>query len=245
MKMIYYECKRIWLGRLFPVMLICNCVYACIWMWNVGIEGVGGTAPFSAWTYHAYCGNMLPAAVLTLLLLQSVYYTPRWQKADILPLASPCSAEKLMLCRMTALLICGILIFAAEYLIFVLPCILFFKETAVLAYGLTGLLPVLSLTVLALSLGGLLGRFSGKLIYLLAVILFIIGMLHIQKPYDLFCGGFFAQYPLTLPAGADGEPPFRILPVWIFTRLLFLAAGAAVTVWNVCRHRKPKRVETV
>ena len=60
--------KRIWLGRLYPVLLICNAVYAYIWMRESGIAGVGGTAPFSKWTYLAYCGAMLPAAILTVLL---------------------------------------------------------------------------------------------------------------------------------------------------------------------------------
>lgn len=231
--------KRIWLGRLYPIMLLCNLIYACIWMRQNGIAGIGGTAPFSKWTYLAYCGAMLPAAVLTLLLLLANYYSDRQQKADILPLASTNSAGKLMLVRITALLLCFLILEVLEYVLYAVPNILFFGHTAVACYLLIGLLHMLPAVMLALAIGGVLGKIQGRLIYALAVLMFFAGFKQFNAPCDLFGGTFFAEYPLTLPCAADGEPAFHIVPLWILTRLLYLASGTVIIACFVCRIRKP------
>ena len=240
MKILRYELKRIRLGRLFPIMLLCNLIYATIWMGQTGISGTGGTAPFSQWTYLAYCGAMLPAAILTLLLLQANYYSDRQQKADILPLASPYTAGALMLVRIAALAVCFLILFVLEFAFFAVPNLLYFGKIAVLAYPLTGLLHMLPAVILSLALGGVLGKLQNKLIYVLAVLLFALSMVQPAVACDLFGSAFFSEYPLKLPVGADGEPAFRIVPLWLCTRLLYLTAGAVLIACGVCRYRKPK-----
>ena len=240
MKILRYEMKRILLGRLFPTMLICNLLYAFIWMRQNGIAGIGGTAPFSYWTYLAFCGAMLPPALLTVLLLQANYYSAKQQKADILPLASACTERALMLVRLLALTCCFLVVFILEFAVYVQPCLQYFGKTEVLIYWLTGLLHMLPAVVLALALGGLTGKLKGKLIYVLAVLLFAVSMIQFAEPFDLFGYKYFSEFPLTLPVGANGEPDFSVNPVWIGTRFLYLASGSGIIAAGVCRNLKPK-----
>ena len=239
MKILRYELKRIRLGRLYPIMLLCNIVYACIWMWQIGLSGVGGTAPFSKWTYLAYCGAMLPAAVLSLLLSQANFFSEKQQKADILPLSSPYTAGELMLIRITALLICFLIIFLAEYLLFAIPFALFFGTAGVLGYPLIGLIHMLPTVILMLTLGCLIGKIRGWLIYVLAAVTFITGLAQFSVPFDLFGNKFFSEYPLKLPTGSAGEPAFEIVPLWICSRIVFFAVGAVILLLSVRRNRKP------
>lgn len=240
MIILRYEMKRIWLGRLYPVLLICNAVYACIWMRQSGIAGVGGTAPFSKWTYLAYCGAMLPAAILTFLLLLANYYSPKHRKADILPFASPFTERRLMLIRLMALL-CGFLIlFALEFAVFAAPNILFYQKYTVLLYFAAGLIHMLPALVLSLGFGCILGKCSSKLIYVIAILILSASLIQPAVPYDLFGNAFFMHYPFTLPLNADGEPAYRIVPLWIAARFLYLAAGILLILLGVCRTRKPQ-----
>ena len=243
MKILHYEMKRIWLGRLFPILLICNGIYAYLWMNQTGIGGIGGTAPFSLWTYMAFCGSMLPPAALTMLLMQAKYYSLKQQKDDILPLASPCSAEMLLFLRQLALLCCFAAIFLLDSAVFLYPCIRYFKQTAALANLLPGLLLMLPCIILALALGTLVGRLHGKLIYLLATILLAAGLFQTDSPFDLFCGSYFSERPLALPIGPDGEVAFCIETVWLVMRFLYLAAAIALTAFCLYRQPKPKRTE--
>lgn len=240
MKILRYEMKRIWLGRLFPIMLVCNCIYALMWMQQSGIPGIAGTAPFSEWTYLAYCGAMLPPAALTLLLLQANYYSPKQQKCDILLLATPYTVSALTLVRLITLAICFLVLFLLEFAVFAVPCVYLFGKTCVLTYVFCGLLHMLPAVVLTLAAGGMAGRLHGRLIYVLAAVLFLAGTAETGKAFELFGCAFFSEYPLTLQPGADGEPAFVIETVWIITRLLYLAAGTAMIVLGVCRYHKPK-----
>lgn len=240
MKILRYEMKRIRLGRLFPIMLVCNCIYALIWLNQNGIPGIAGTAPFSEWTYLAFCGAMLPPAALTLLLLQANYYSPKQQKCDILLLATPCTVSALTLVRFLTLTICFLVLFLLEFTVFAVLCVYLFGKTAVLTYCFCGLLHMLPAVILALAAGGLAGRIQGKLIYVLAAALFLAGTAESGKPFELFGNAFFSQYPLTLQPGADGEPAFVIEKVWLIARLIYLAAGTAMIVLGVCRYHKPK-----
>lgn len=244
MKILRYEMKRIWLGRLFPIMLICNCVYAFIWMRQNGIAGIGGTAPFSKFTYLAYCGAMLPPALLTLLLQQANYCSAKQQKADILPLASPYTPSAFTLIRILALTCCFLVIFLLEFAVYAQPCLQYFGKTEVLNDWLIGLLHMLPAVILTISAGGLIGKLNGKLIYALAVLVFLAAFIQTAKAFDLFGCTFFTEYPLTLPVSADGEPAFHIQPVWLGTRFIYLAAGIILIVAGVCRSHKPRLYDT-
>ncbi len=246
MKILFYELKRIRQGRMFFITLIGNLIYAAVWMYQVGISGIGGTAPFSMWTYLAFCGAMLPAGILTVLLLQANYYSSQQQKADILPLAASSSNGLLILVRVIALTVCFLLIDLLEFWIYALPNLLFFGKTAVLGYGFAGLLHSIPAVVAVLAAGGLTGKLNGRLVYVLAVLMFAAAAVQIAAPYDFYGNAFFSQYPLSLPAAADGEPVFAVHPAWVCTRVLYLAAGIAVLILCVCRSGKPSldRAET-
>lgn len=243
MKIICYECKRIWLGKLFPILLICSLIYAWIWMQYVGIAGIGGTAPFSAWTYLSYCGAMLPPAVLSLLLMEANYFSERQKKADILAMASPCAAGTLLLYRLIALLGCFAVLFLLETAVYLYPCIRYFGATAVLIYPLLGLLLMLPCVLLALAAGALLGRLHGRLTSALAIILFVCGLVQTESPCDLFGSSYFSARPITLPVGADGEAAFDLDALWLVMRLVYLAAGITGILLCVCKKQKPRRVE--
>ena len=240
-KVFRYELKRLLPGRVFLILLICNCIYAAAWLLDAGISGIGGTAPFSAWTYLTYCGTLLPPALVTVLLLQAEHFSRKQQQTDLLLLASPVSPGTLHLLRCGALAVCFLILFVLEFTLYVVFCTVLFGESGVLVYILYSLLPAAACFLLAAGLGALLGSIRGWLIYVLAVCFFVIGLIRLNTPLDLFCGGFFEQYPLTLTPDADGEPSFRIVPLWLAARFVFLAAGIVLLMIDARRRQKSDR----
>ncbi|MCM1182239.1 MAG: hypothetical protein NC337_02560 [Roseburia sp.] len=225
-KIFYYELKRMLLNKVFPAMLLLNGLFACFVLSTDIIRGVACTAPFSGWSYCAYLGKTLPLAAVTVLLLLSAYYGKKQRQLEVLTLTTPVTAARQMLLRTAAAGVCFALIFL---LITVLAAVFyraFFRYTDFAAFLLPSLLLALPCFLLPTGLGQLLAGLHRSLIYALSAIVLAAAYCGPPTVLDLFGARYFSAYPLTLPVGAGGEPPFALTAAFCAVRLLYLAAGA-------------------
>lgn len=240
-KVFGYELKRLLTSGLFIAMLAVNAVFAWYILTTDIIEGIAYTAPFSVWSSCAYIGKTLPLSIITVLLLQAGYYGRQQRRAEILFSASPITYAQTMLIRTAVLGVCFLIICLIESVIAAVFFLTFFGFYGFGAFILPALLETVPCFVFAVGLGHLAGRLHGGLIYALLPAVFIAGFLGGTGAFDLFGGGFFSSYPLTLPVGADGEPAFVISSVWMLARLIYLALGGALFFVNIAFRPKVKR----
>lgn len=240
-KVFGYELKRLLTSGLFIAMLAVNAVFAWYILTTDIIEGIAYTAPFSVWSSCAYIGKTLPLSIITVLLLQAGYYGRQQRRAEILFSASPITYAQTVLIRTAVLGVCFLIICLIESVIAAVFFLTFFGFCGFGAFILPALLETVPCFVFAVGLGHLAGRLHQGLIYALLPAVFIAGYPGITGAFDLFGGGFFSAYPLTLPVGADGEPEFAINSVWLIARLIYLALGVALFFVNIAFRPKVRR----
>ena len=76
-RVFYYELKRLIFSRTFIGLFIVNGVFAWYLLTSDIIAGVACTAPFSAWSFGAYLGKVMPICILAVLFLLSCYYSKK------------------------------------------------------------------------------------------------------------------------------------------------------------------------
>lgn len=232
-KLFYYELKRLICNRTFPGMLLLNGVYAWFVLRSDILMGVACTAPFSVWSYCAYLGKTLPLAVMTALLLLAGYYSRRQKKVEILTDATPATPCMQTLLRTAATGTCFILVCILIMLAAFMFYARLFRFHDFGAFFLPSLLMMLPCFLFCAGLGQLLGRIHQSLVYLLILILFAAGFFGLSDTADLFGTGYFRNYPLTLPTGADGEPAFVLTAAFIRARAAWLVTGALCIYINI------------
>ncbi len=240
-KVFGYELKRLLTSGLFITMLIVNAVFAWYILTTDIIAGIAFTAPFSVWSSCAYIGKTLPIAIVTVLLLQAGYYGNRQKRVEILTSAAPMTYTRTLLIRTAVLGICFLVICIADSLLGAVFFAAFFGYYGFGAFILPALLEIIPCFVFAAGIGHLAGRLHCGLIYALLPAVFIAGFFGTAGAFDLFGGAFFSAYPMTLPAGADGEPEFVTDTVWLLARLMYLVIGAAALFVNTALRPKIKR----
>lgn len=222
-------------------MLAVNAVYAWYILTTDIIEGIAYTAPFSVWSNCAFIGKTLPIAIITVLLIQAGYYGKQQKRVEILTTAAPMTYAQTLMIRTAVLGVCFLTICLVDGLLGAVFFAAFFGYYGFGAFILPALLEIIPCFVFAVGIGHLAGRLHGGLIYALLPAVFVAGFPGSAGAFDLFGGGFFSSYPLTLPVGADGEPEFAINFVWLIARLIYLAAGAAAIFINIAARPKIKR----
>lgn len=240
-KVFGYELKRLLTSGLFIAMLAVNAVFAWYVLTTEIIEGIAYTAPFSVWSSCAFIGKTLPIAIITVLLLQAGYYGKQQKHVEILTSATPMTYTQTLLIRTAVLGICFLMICLVDGLLGAVFFAAFFGYYGFDVFILPALLEIIPCFVFAVGIGHLAGRLHGGLLYALLPAVFIAGFLGVTGAFDLFGGGFFSSYPLTLPVGADGEPEFAINSVWLLARLTYLAIGAAAIFVNIATRPKIRR----
>ncbi|MDE7193176.1 MAG: hypothetical protein K2O14_04320 [Oscillospiraceae bacterium] len=240
-KVFGYELKRMLTSGLFIAMLAVNAVFAWYVLTTEVIEGIAYTAPFSVWSSCAFIGKTLPLAVITVLLLQAGYYGKQQKRVEIITSAAPMTYAQTMMIRTSVLGICFLVICLVDSLLGAVFFAAFFGYYGFGAFILPALLEIIPCFVFTVGIGHLAGRLHCSLIYALLPAVFIAGFIGASGAFDLFGGGFFSAYPLTLPIGADGEPGFVLNSAWLIARFIYLAAGAIILIANSAFHPKIKR----
>lgn len=240
-KVFVYELKRLLTSPLYIAMLAVNALFAWYVLTTDIVAGIAYTAPFSVWSSCAYVGRTLPLSTITVLLLQAGYYGRQQKRVEILTSATPMTHAQTLAIRTAALGACFLLICLVESALKAVFYAAFFGYYGFGAFVLPALLEVIPCFVLAVSVGHLAGRVHPGLVYALLPIVFAAGFLGTTGAFDLFSAGFFSNYPLTLPIGADGEPDFAISAVWLLARAVYFALGAGLLFANMAFRSKAKR----
>lgn len=240
-KVFGYELKRLLTSGLFIAMLIVNAVFAWYVLTTEVIEGIAYTAPFSVWSSCAYIGKTLPLSIITVLLLQAGYYGKQQKRVEILTAAAPVTHAHTLMIRTAALGVCFLVICLVDGLLGAVFYAAFFGYYGFGAFILPALLEIIPCFVFAAGIGHLAGRIHQGLVYALLPIVFIAGFLGASGAFDLFGGGFFSTYPMTLPANSDGEPEFVMNSTWLLARFIYLVVGAAILIVNSAFRPKIRR----
>lgn len=223
-------------------MLAVNAVFAWYVLTTEIIEGIAYTAPFSVWSSCAYIGKTLPIAIITVLLLQAGYYGKQQKRVEILTAAAPMTYAQTLLIRTAVLGVCFLIICLVDGLLGAVFFAAFFGYYGFGAFIFPALLEMIPCFLFAVGIGHLAGRLHCSLIYALLPAVFIAGFVGgVSGALDLFGGGYFSSYPLTLPVGADGEPAFVINSVWLLARMIYLLAGTGAIFINIATRPKLTR----
>lgn len=223
-------------------MLAVNAVFAWYVLTTEIIEGIAYTAPFSVWSSCAFIGKTLPIAIITVLLLQAGYYGRQQKRVEILTAAAPTTYAQTLLIRTAVLGVCFLIICLVDGLLGAAFFAAFFGYYGFGAFILPALLEMIPCFLFAVGIGHLAGRLHCSLIYALLPVVFIAGFVGgVSGAFDLFGGGYFSSYPLTLPVGADGEPAFVINSVWLLARMIYLLAGTVAIFINIATRPKLTR----
>lgn len=237
-KVLFYELKRLLTSRLFIAMLVVNALFAWYILITEIIEGIAFTAPFSVWSCCVYIGKILPLSIITILLLQAGYYGKRQKYAEILIFATPMTHMQSVLIRTAVLGVCFLMICLVESILGAIFLAIFFNYYDFSAFVIPVLLEIVPCFVFVTGIGHLAGRIHQGLIYVMLPMVFIVGFMEITGAFDLFSGGFFSVYPLTLPVNVDGEPDFTMSSVWLFARFIYLFLGMGLLFVNVISRPK-------
>ena len=211
------------LNKLFFGMLLVNGLFAWFTLSFDIIMGTAYTAPFSVWSYCAYLGKTLPLAMITVLFLLANYYSRKQKQVEILTSATPISSFCQIMIRTMAAGICFLLIYLVVIALALLFYISFFQFHDFAAFILPSVLLLLPCFLFFAGLGQLLGSIHRSLIYVL--MLFALAFNSLPSAFDFFGAGYFSTIPLTLPAGTNGEPTFKMGISFIVLRLLYLVIG--------------------
>ena len=213
------------LSKFYIAMVIINLAYGWMVLSTQTIMGVAFTAPFSAWSFGGYLAGVMPMATATALFLLGAYFSNKEKQTKALTLATPVNQERYMLVRSGAvasgfLLIC-ILAFASGVLFFGI----IFGRWGVGGFILPALLTVLPGFIFFLGFGRLVGSIRPWMLYILIPLVLVAGIAGMPGVLDFFGGGYFNNYPLGLPLGADGEPEFVFSSGFLIVRGVYLILG--------------------
>jgi len=227
-------------SKFYIALLIINGAFAWFVLTTDIIAGVAFTAPFSFWSYGAYMATVMPMAMMTAMFLLSSYYSKNEKQVEVLTSATPVDEVKYMLVRNATV--------ALGFLLLILTAILlssYFYSTY-FGYWNFGFLWIAVLTIMPgfvffIGLGHWAGSVRTWFLYVLVPVTFAVGFLRHPIALDIYGGGYYSGFPLTLPVGADGEPAFVLSAVFLVTRALYLIIGGACwlyALYKSCANKK-------
>jgi hypothetical protein len=189
------------------------------------IAGVAYTAPFSPWCFGIFLAKTLSISTLTILFLLTIYHSKKEKKVETLTTATPVNPIHYALIRCGAISICFLIINVLVIGLSVYFYISIFDYWNFTVFILPTLMILLPCFVFTMGLSYLVGRIHQGALYALIPITLIVGFSGINSIFDFFGAGYFSNYPITLPVGADGEPAFIVSTGFWLARLIYLIAG--------------------
>jgi len=237
-RIFIYELKRLIFNKFFLSMILITGLYGFMTLSREIIIGIAFTAPFSSWSFGAYLANVLPLLMTTLFLFIIFMYSNHEKQVLQLIFATPVDPVKFGLVKCSAIasgfiimslfvIVLSMVIYAVLFrfyhfgdfiipaIITVIPCLLFFLGAALL-----------------------LGSIKPNILYVLMFVVFLMPFIPLPVFFDLYGNKFFNAYPLTLPAGIDGEPAFFLPIPFILGKILFSAAGVIMFLAGIKRYNR-------
>lgn len=232
-RIFYYELKRLIINKIFIGLLLVNGVYAWYLLTTDIIAGIAYTAPFSAWSFGAYLGKVMPFSILTVLFLLSFYYSKKQKSVEILTEQTPISPGQFLIIRSTALLVCFLIISILAIGISLFFYIHFWEYHKFTGFLLPALFILPPCFVFAVGIGQLAGRIHQALLYLLMLAAFAVSFSDFNGAFDFFGAGYFSSYPLSLPFDAFGEPAFEVSMEFFTARLIYFTGGIVLFIISI------------
>jgi len=229
-KIFKYELKRLLLNKFYISLLIINGIFAWYVLSSEIILGLAFTAPFSSWSFGAYLAWIMPMAMLTTLFLLSFYYSKNERQVEVLTMATPVDRIKYAMIRNTVVTLGFLLVCIVAFGLSIFFYASLFGYIALAAFVLPAIITIVPGFILFMGLGSFVGRINPGFLYVLIPISFIMGFVQQPLALDIFGGGYYSNFPLTLPVGLDGEPAFVLSASFIVTRTLYLIIGGLLWV---------------
>ncbi len=238
-KIFKYECRRLIVNKFFWLSLIITCIYGYFVLASEIIYGVGYTAPFSPWSYGEYLSRIQPILMLIILFFLYKQFVGETHTNEIIS-ATPVNRFRYGLIKCAAVMAMYILLLAFSLGI----STLFYKMVFGFSDWDSFLLPTLIVILPSFFLLFGMGLLGVNIIHhriMLATLILSVFILHVFT--DIYGGNFFSTYPLTLPIGIDGEPPFTLSVYYVIKSILFSLLGIFMIVIGLKCFAKNKNVD--
>lgn len=232
-KIFKYELKRLIFNKIFFALLMTTILYSYQILKKDIIVGIAYTAPFSGWSYGMYLARVLPLLLITLIFFITFLYSKEEKQVKQLTFATPVNPLKYGFIKGLTIVVGYIIISLFVIVISLLfygVIFHFYKFTDFIIPSLITLIPALFFIFGA---GLLIGSIHPNMLYVLIVLVLLIGFLPLPTPVDLYGIQTFSTYPLTLPVGPDGEPPFILPTSFLLGKVFFIVIGAAMIFFGI------------
>jgi len=228
------------LNKFFLALTLITGLYSYMVLSREIIIGVAYTAPFSPWSYGAYLARVLPLLMITLLFFITYIHSNQEKQVKQLTFATPIDPYKYGIVKCSAMA-------AGFFAISLFAIILSMAFYAMLfrfynfgSFFIPIVITLLPCLFFILGLGLLVGSIQANILYALMLAALLPGSLPFPKFFDLYGGNLFASYPLALPVGLDGEPPFTLPVSFILGRFFFTAAGVFMAALGLRRYARTR-----
>ena len=237
-KILKYEIRRLLFNKFFLGLLVINGIFAWYTLSSDTVAGIAYTAPFSPWSFGAYLSSVMPLIMITVLFLLTYFHSKKEKQVEVLTSATPIDAVRYMLIRNTAvtlgfLFLCLFVVGLCLYFY-----VVYFNYRNFAVFIIPALVTILPCYVFMMGAGHCIGRIHSGLLYFLMIISFAVSVVKVPDAFDLFGGSYYSNFPLTLPAGVDGEPAFVLSAAFLTARGLYLVIGIVLFVISVRPVRK-------
>lgn len=200
------------------------------------IVGIAFTAPFSSWSYGMYLAKVLPLLLITLIFFISFLYSKEEKQVKQLIFATPIDPLKYGFTRCLAIIVGYMLISIFVIGISFLFYVLIFRFYTFIDFIVPSLITLIPALLLVLGIGLVIASIHPNLLYVLIIFILLIGFLPLPTFVDLYGTQTFNTYPLTLPVGTDGEPPFILPKLFILGKAFFLVIGISMISFGIKRY---------
>jgi hypothetical protein len=180
----------------------------------------------------------MPISILTVMFLLSLYYSKKEKHTQTLTSATPVSQSFYLLIRSAAVAVCFLIICTVIIALSFYFYIVSFDYRNFAAFAVPALLILPPCFIFALGLGHLAGGVHLSLLYILMLVSLAFVFVGNGGSFDFFGAGYFNSYPLTLPAGADGEPSFALSAGFQTARVIYFLLGVVLLALVHCSFLK-------
>lgn len=238
--LLKYEIRKLILTKKYFYMMLLLSIWTVDVLMRLIIDGFRYTAPFSQWSYTLFITLVSPVLLMILILLCTSIFSEREKAVRSIIYSTPIAEAKYYMMKGSAIAIVFIITAAIPILISFVYYAFLFEYTQYQYFIVPILLFMIPCSVFIFGLSIVLGRISGKLLYALAPLTFIIGTLNLHfvpRFLDLFANNFMNNYAIVfITESVSKVVPYVIPSDFIYSRIVFAFLGILLFVF-ACRHK--------
>lgn len=238
--LLKYEIRKLIFTKKYFYMMLLLIIWTVDILMRLIINGFRHTAPFSQWSYTEFINLVSPILLMILILLCTSIFSEREKAVRSIIYSTPIAEAKYYMMKGSAITIVFIITAAIPILISFVYYVFLFEYTQYQYFIVPILLFMIPCSVFIFGLSIVLGRISGKLLYALAPLTFIMGTLNlhfIPTWLDLFGNNLMNTYAISFISRIDSEViPYVIPNNFIYSRVVFAFLGIFLFAF-ACRHK--------